>query len=134
MYERYVVDLSDLPVVEDWRRDAESEFENDKELSPATLADLSAQFRALLTRVDTMCARMKPLPTDEEATFTVCMEVKDEADRPVGRLDPAERVWVAAEGEAEKMGKMKAIRRIEVGELRMEMWIEEATEKPKDNG
>ncbi|KAL9622585.1 MAG: hypothetical protein Q9160_003082 [Pyrenula sp. 1 TL-2023] len=134
VYERYVVDLSDLPVVEDWRRDAESEFASDKELSPATLADLSAQFRALLTRVDTMCARMKPLPTDEESTFTVCMEVKDEADRPVGRLDPAERVWVAAESEAEKMGKMKAIRRVEVGELRMEMWIEEATGKPKDTG
>lgn len=128
VFERYVIDLSEIPVIEDWRCDAESEFVTsvDKELSPMTLADLSAHFRALLIRIDTMCARMSPLPTDEEVSFTVCMEVKDDADRPVGRLNPVERVWVAVEEGAKKMGKTKAIRRVEVGELRIEMWIEEA--------
>lgn len=133
VFERYVIDLSELPIIEDWRRDADSEFITnvDEDLSPATLADLSAHFRALLTRTDTTCARMKPLPTDEEVSFTVCMEVKDDADRPAGRLDPAERVWVAAEEGGERMGKTKAVRRVEVGELRMEMWVEEAIQKPQ---
>ena len=154
VFEKFVVDLGDLPVVPEWKRDAETEFEGEGEEEEeaaeggelkrkVNLADLEALFRSLFSRLNVQCTRMKPLPTDEECTFTIMMEVKDEAERPVGRLDPGERAWVAAENAEESeeeesearhhKRRTLAVRRVEAGELRMEVWVEEAKDKKSNN-
>ncbi|KAL9109489.1 MAG: hypothetical protein Q9227_005824 [Pyrenula ochraceoflavens] len=146
VFEKFVVDLGELPLVPDWKRDAETEFEateDEAEGSELTkkinLTDLEALFRSLFSKLNVQCTRMKALPTDEECTFTIMMEVKEDADRPVGRLDPGERVWIAAEDEDRSAdasedprhpkSRTLAVRRVDVGELRMEVWVEEAKEK-----
>ncbi|KAJ9616165.1 hypothetical protein H2204_014009 [Knufia peltigerae] len=120
------------------------------------VADLEANFRATLARISTAAGKLKPLPQGlnaPECSFTLAMEVKDDADRPVGMLEPDERRWMAAEtrpstatatdtasaagdrraGDAEGTSSSSAqthvVRRLETGELRMEVWVEESAAK-----
>ncbi len=126
-------------------------------------ADLEANFRATLSRISTAAAKLRPLPEGPgapECSFTLAIEVKDNADRPVGRLEKDERRWMAAEPDSfvhnnntpEASGpasnkrpptkdttdptpttssspKTHAVRRLETGELRMEVWVEESAAK-----
>ncbi|OAL34755.1 hypothetical protein AYO20_05950 [Fonsecaea nubica] len=113
------------------------------------LADLEANFRATLSRISTSAARLRPLPEGPgapECSFTLAIEVKDRADRPVGRIEKEERKWIAAEpqpnpssatpgsakderGSTTTSPRTHAVRRVEVGELQMEVWVEEAAAK-----
>lgn len=146
------------------------------------VADLEAHFRATLSRISTAAGRLEPLPEGPgapECSFTLAIELKDHADRPVGRIDREERKWMATEPEpepepeperqpeqkpvpqpqitttattrsasshsAEKQldvqnqvirapakpqpPRTHAIRRLEAGELRMEVWVEESAAK-----
>lgn len=121
------------------------------------IADLEANFRATLSRISTAAGKLKPLPNEggpdaPECSFTLAIAVKDGADRPVGRLEKGERKWIAAEPEPfaddeDKAGndanhdrsnqretgsgspKTHAVRRLETGELRMEVWVEESAAK-----
>ena len=153
--ERWTFDLGALPVVEE--KEADTMFETDNEkggpdiqdsalTSKVNVEDLNAQFRAVLSRLGSAAARLQPLPEGKECSFTLTIEVKADADRPVGRLNKDERKWVAAEPEPwlerksqdtmstenmhEKPGaKTVPVRRLEVGELRMELWVEESSSK-----
>ncbi len=160
VFERWTFDLRALPVVD--QREMDTIFESrSKEggdgsrLQEAALrrkiniADLEAQFRAVLSRLNNAAGKMKGLPDDQEYSFTITIEVKGDADRPVGRLGKEERKWVAAEpedwsddeGDADSMvnakeyqrpnraGKTIPVRRLEAGELRMEVWVEESKAK-----
>ncbi|KAK5445176.1 hypothetical protein LTS15_010267 [Exophiala xenobiotica] len=116
-------------------------------------ADLEANFRATLSRISTAAAKLRPLPEGPgapECSFTLAIEVKDHADRPVGRLEKDERKWMAAEPDSfvdtsqaskdtadpttattttNSPPKTHAVRRLETGELRLEIWVEESDAK-----
>ncbi|KAK5939408.1 hypothetical protein PMZ80_008712 [Knufia obscura] len=149
--ERWSFDLRSLPVVTKKDRDVPFESIDDVELrKKVNVTDLEAGFRATFSRLDTVSGKMRPLPDGEgapECSFTMTIEVKDGADRPVGRLQKEERKWVVAEPDpfendfgsgksregatkaAGRSGKTHAIRRLEAGELRMEMFVEESDAK-----
>jgi mitotic spindle assembly checkpoint protein MAD2B len=163
--ERWTFDLRALPVVdrkemdtmfEGRSKDGGGEGEGEVEVGPdgflkrkLNVADLEAQFRAVLSRLNGAAGKMKGLPADLEYSFTITIEVKENADRPVGRLGKEERKWVAAEPEnwiddeegdaptstdgdgcrPDKRAKTVPVRRLEAGELRMEVWVEESKAK-----
>ncbi|KAK5948463.1 hypothetical protein OHC33_010497 [Knufia fluminis] len=151
--ERWSFDLRSLPVVTKKDRDVPFESIDDVELrKKVNVTDLEASFRATFSRLDTVSGKIRPLPDGEgapECSFTMTIEVKDGADRPVGRLQKEERKWVVAEPDpfendfgsgksregatkaAGRSGKTHAIRRLEAGELRMEMFVEESDAKMK---
>lgn len=159
--ERYAFDLSGFPHVP--AGEIYTTFEERKEdtsRSPsATQADLEAQFRACLARLASACARLTPLPRDDEFGFTVCIEVREDALPPAGTTKE-EQTWIVAEPgqvhlrsctapfSVSKLGNDKQqqqqqtatkvtngraktvpVRRVEAGELRLELWVEEAKQK-----
>ncbi|KIW13704.1 hypothetical protein PV08_08895 [Exophiala spinifera] len=115
------------------------------------VADLEANFRATLSRISTAAGRLGPLPDGPNApgcSFTLAIEVKDDADRPVGTVEPEERRWMAADPppphpltptttdntaipapESASQAQTHSVRRVETGELRMEVWVEESAAK-----
>ena len=155
--ERWTFDLRALPVVD--QKELDTMFDHaggddgggdgrphDPLRSKLNVADLEAQFRAVLSRLNSAAGKMMALPEDQEYSFTLTIEVKENADRPVGILGKEERKWVAAEPEnwvAEKEmtndetnetghgnnGKTVPVRRLEAGELQMEVWAEESQAK-----
>jgi mitotic spindle assembly checkpoint protein MAD2B len=161
--ERWTFDLRALPVVDrkemdtvfegrskDVGGEGEAEVRSDNVLKRRlNVADLEAQFRAVLSRLNSAAGKMKDLPEDLEYSFTITIEVKENADRPVGRLGKEERKWVAAEPEnwindeegdvptsgygdsrhRDRTSKTVPVRRLEAGELRMEVWVEESKAK-----
>lgn len=155
--ERWTFDLRAMPVVDQMEMDIMFESTdgdgaggegqpNDTLRRKLNVADLEAQFRAVLSRLNSAAGRIKALPEDREYSFTMTIEVKENADRPVGRLGKEERKWVAAEPEnwaddkdggdidterrrLDKDGKTVPVRRLEAGELRMEVWVEESKTK-----
>lgn len=162
--ERWVIDLSSFPCVE--RREGDTQFtradqqNGQSEGSEAHLkkniniTDLEAHFRAVLSRLSVSAARLAALPARDNApelSFTITMEVRDDADRPVGRRREQDQAWIAAEPEAfesesesendktdmprlpKPKGKTIPVRRLEAGELRMEIWIEESKAKLEMN-
>lgn len=184
---------------------------------PVSWADLEAHFRAILSRIgvcagklsalpgtSTLSSSTKPTPQassknnvdatpEPECSFTLSMQVRESADRPVGTgpLSREERKWIAAEpdpfsssssssedkdengegfdmedapggledeensgwngntgrigarrrreankgtrskGKGLAVGKTHPVRRLEAGELRMEVWCEESAAKQK---
>lgn len=156
--EKWTFDLSSFPVVEKGERDtpfqktqqleAENAEPSSNEGGPKIgtsssslsirRADLEAQFRAVLSRISSASTRLSALPKDVECSFTVSIQVRDTADRPVGSLEKEERKWIATEPEpwsdkekviqdgALKHGRTVPVRRLEAGELRIEVWVEES--------
>ncbi|KAL2011184.1 hypothetical protein VTN00DRAFT_3902 [Thermoascus crustaceus] len=153
--ERYAFDLSGLPRVPPGETNTTFEERSQDPPRPGTNVDLEAQFRACLARLASACARLTPLPRDDEFGFTVCIEVREDALPPAGTTQE-EQTWVVAEpgkihlrsctapysvsrfGNSDQRpspqisnGRAKTVpvRRIEAGELRMELWVEEARQK-----
>ncbi|KIW98309.1 uncharacterized protein Z519_01893 [Cladophialophora bantiana CBS 173.52] len=155
--ERWTFDLRSFPSIAKGEVDIPFEStpseDSDRLSNHLNLADLEANFRATLSRISTSAARLRPLPEGPGATecsFTLAMEVKDQADRPVGRIDKEERKWIAAEpqpflpnessssapapqgndkGTTSLSARTHPVRRVEAGELQMEVWVEEAAAK-----
>ena len=133
--ERYVFDLSSLPRVP--ASEVNTRFE--QRGRDNIVIDLEAQFRACLARLESACARLTPLsPDDDEFSFTVCIELREDALPPV--LE--EQSWIVAEPSADSKrhsstpplpesghAKTVPVRRVEAGELRLELWVEEARQK-----
>ena len=165
--ERYAFDLSGFPRVptgevnttfEDRREDSSKPGTpvSDRGAPSPPTPDLEAQFRACLARLASACARLTPLPRDEEFSFTVCIEVREDALPPAGTTKE-EQTWIVAEpgkvhlrsctapysvsklrnGEPQQppprvsngRAKTVPVRRVEAGELRLELWVEEARQK-----
>jgi mitotic spindle assembly checkpoint protein MAD2B len=159
--EKWTFDLTAFPNVE--KQDRDTPFERDGTegngsegtfKNKINVADLEAQFRAVLSRIGSASDRLGPLPKNTECSFTVSIEVRDNADRPVGRVEKEERKWIAAEpascadereeqredaeggkdgAEREPTGPAKGktvpVRRLEASELKMEIWVEESQDK-----
>lgn len=118
--ERYVFDLTKLPVVrrEDWEtpivrgdaqtRDAvngdQEDHRDDVDADPRgpggarehELADLTEQLRGTLAVISTCHQRLKPIPAG--CTFTVAIELKNDADPPVGHPQP----WIPVQPESQR--------------------------------
>ncbi|PGH02352.1 hypothetical protein AJ80_08874 [Polytolypa hystricis UAMH7299] len=60
--------------------------------------NLEAQFRAVLARLASACARLTPLPPDEEYMPTLHIVLREGADAPAG-VTKEEQLWIAAEPE-----------------------------------
>ncbi|RMZ90364.1 hypothetical protein DV736_g2397, partial [Chaetothyriales sp. CBS 134916] len=162
--EQWTFDLHTLATISP--RDQDVPFEEGENLNrPLNMADLEATFRATLSRITSTAARLKPLPSSQspssstttsisspDCSFTLTIELRSHADRPVGRLDKQERAWIVAEpdrfsqptrspststtaatfrptGRPQDDGVTTPVRRLEAGELRMEVWVEESPAK-----
>jgi mitotic spindle assembly checkpoint protein MAD2B len=157
--ERYVLNLSEFPKVpvEETQtvfegREKQTIGSNSAMPSPV---DLDAQFRASLARLASSCERLTPLSKNDEFGFTVCIEVREDAQAPVG-ITKDEQAWIVAEPrlvnqqssslsslvsdirdksqkpqeqDPDKKVKTVPIRRVEAGELRLELWVEESRQK-----
>lgn len=162
MLERWTVELLGFPVVARRDRDVPFEVEGAVETTgeegglrrSVNVADLEASFRANLSRLATVAGKLGPVPDGREGrpecSFTITVEVKEGADRPVGRRSKYERAFVVAEpgvfedgdgigdesgqqrqrsrGRDEQGNRTHAVRRLEAGELRLEMYVEEAAD------
>ena len=60
--------------------------------------DLEAQFRAVLARLASACARLTPLPPDEQYRPTLHIVLRPDSDAPAG-VTNEEQMWIAADSE-----------------------------------
>lgn len=110
--ERYTFDMTQIPEVP--ASDIHTPFERSSSTTTSTTTqpqeqpsmtgsqphpipiDLEAQFRAVLARLASACARLTPLPRDEEYTPTLHIVLRNNADSPAG-VTKEEQLWIAAE-------------------------------------
>lgn len=99
--------------------------------------EVDEQLRATLKTLDYACSRLSPLP--ENCTYTIAVELRDQAEPPIGNPQP----WIPSEpslqtGEKHQsktigsnLGGVKCVpvRLVEAGEFIMETWIEEGKSK-----
>jgi mitotic spindle assembly checkpoint protein MAD2B len=167
--ERWTFDLHALPTISKQDRDtpfaaarvstvdssedaADETVEHDRQQDDSQLpelvnaADLEATYRATLSHLSSTSARLAPLPSGPNApglTFTLTIELRAGADRPVGRLSELERRWIAAQLDvptptngpvqqaqpASKQGATHPIRRVSANPINIELWVEESAHK-----
>lgn len=105
--ERYTFDMTQMPNIP--ASDIDTPFERpvvsngaSQQQKEANLAskspnvDLEAQFRAVLARLASACARLTPLPPDEEYLPTLHIVLRPDADAPAG-VTKEEQMWIAAD-------------------------------------
>jgi mitotic spindle assembly checkpoint protein MAD2B len=123
--ERYMLDVSNFPVVEKGDREMEIEWEGEqdqdedeedeeeeeehedkdkgkqKALDADVDVDLSEQFRAALLALTTRTAQLAPLPP--QCSFNISMELKDggDADPPIGHP----QAWIPVQPSLQKTGR-----------------------------
>ena len=128
--ERYMFDVSTIPVVEKNERNMEIDWDNkssssslDNESDPEDEAithkkgkqkaldidvdiNLSEQFRAALISLTTRTSQLKPLPS--HCSFNISMELKDEGDvdPPIGHPQP----WIPVQPSLQKTGRKSTSR------------------------
>lgn len=117
--ERHLIDVSRFPTVpkQDWETDIvfapaepapapapapapdqtkEKTKTKPKPLDADTPVDLAEQFRAALIQLTTRCGRLAPLPP--HCSFSLALELKDDADPPVGHPQP----WIPVQPSLQK--------------------------------
>jgi mitotic spindle assembly checkpoint protein MAD2B len=139
--ERFVFDVSKFPVVP--KEDHYTQLEREGTTQTASPSvDLEEQLRAALTRLTGCGTKLSPLPPD--CSFNVAIELKDEADPPIGHPQP----WIPTEPSLQRRAgrsdediyedrlgsdlggaKLTPIRAIDAGEMVFEMWVEEGVGK-----
>lgn len=157
--ERFVFDVERFPVVrERGRRDMPIERESGPSTAGSSAAagaqkgkgkvadanpeedddvDLSQAVRALFARLAVIDTRLRPLP--EDCSFALAIELRDDADPPVGHPQP----WIPVEPGLQVEGREKdaergqdlggartvPVRTVKSGEMIFEVWIEEGKAK-----
>ncbi|RDI78927.1 hypothetical protein Vi05172_g11034 [Venturia inaequalis] len=139
--ERFVFDVSKFPVVPKEDHLTQLEREGATQVT-STPVDLEEQYRATLTRLTGCGSKLSPLPPD--CTFNVAIEVKDEADPPIGHPQP----WIPTQPSLQRRAgpidedrydgrlgsdlggvNLTPIRAVDAGDLVFEMWVEEGENK-----
>lgn len=106
------------------------------------LVDVEEQLRATVRKLAYCGSKLAPLP--EGCTYTVAVELKENADPPIGHPQP----WVPSEpslqtgekGDSTRIGtdlggvKSVPVRLVETGAFVLEMWIEEGKAKQEGLG
>ncbi|KAF4632111.1 hypothetical protein G7Y89_g6018 [Cudoniella acicularis] len=132
--ERYVFDISRFPIVDE--KEKMTEFEGETR-GMDSMVDVEEQLRATIRKLDYTGSKLGPLP--ENSTYTVAVELRDEALPPIGHPQP----WVPSEpslqtgekGTNKNIGsdlggvKSTPVRLIEAGDFIMETWVEEGKAK-----
>lgn len=131
--ERFLFDISRFPIVDE--KEKFTEFEGDAR-GLGNIVDIEEQLRAKIRKLDYLGGKMKPLP--KNCTFTLAVELKDEADPPIGHPQP----WVPSEPSLQTVGKtservgadlggVKSIPMglVDAGDFVLEAWAEEAAAK-----
>ncbi|KAI0486129.1 HORMA domain-containing protein [Xylaria cf. heliscus] len=108
----------------------------DEEQSKVNWTDIDEQLRAAVRRLAYTGEKMAPLPKD--CTFTIAVELRDEAEAPIGHPQP----WVPTQpnlqtasksqqtpGEDVGGAKTTPLRAVEAGPLFFECWVEEGKAK-----
>ncbi|KAK2627713.1 hypothetical protein QTJ16_002359 [Diplocarpon rosae] len=135
--ERFMFDVERFPVVGEKERWTEFEGRVEGEQAGVKRADVEEQLRGTIRRLDYACSKLVPLP--EGCTFSVAVELRDEAEVPIGHPQP----WIPSEpslqtgdkGGSETVGKdlggvkSTPVRLVEAGEFILETWIEEGRAK-----
>jgi mitotic spindle assembly checkpoint protein MAD2B len=145
--ERFMFDLSKFPVVakEDFHTPIERQTPSDQPKPAAatpTSVDLDEQFRAVMAKLTICDTMLKPIP--QGCTFTVAIELKDQADPPIGHPQPWIPVQPSLQREVPKNPSQTSsnksgsdlggvattpLRAVDAGEMVFEMWIEEGVGK-----
>jgi len=148
--ERFVFDVERFPVIPSEELLTELDRKNE-----ARMVDVEEELRATLRKLSYSAGKLADLP--EGCTWTVAMEIKDDADAPIGHpqhWEPAQTKSLVSQngkgkGKGEEMEhsgsgsgsgscrigrnrggtKSTAVRAVEVGEFVMEAWIEEGRAK-----
>ena len=149
--ERFMFDLSKFPIVA--REDFHTPIERQSPVlppgktapPPKPTVDLEEQFRAVMARLTICDTMLKPIP--EGCTFTVAIELKDQADPPIGHPQPwipvqpsLQRDVPKSQEDSVKSGSdlggatMTPVRSVDAGEMAFEMWIEEGIAKEEAEG
>ena len=149
--ERFVFDLSRFPVVA--REDFHTPIERQSPVPqpgksappPKPVVDLDEQFRAVMAKLTVCDTMLKPVA--EGCTFTVAIELKDQADPPIGHPQPWVPVQPSLQREVPKSQDSEArsgsdlggasvtpVRSVDHGEMVFEMWIEEGIAKEEAEG
>lgn len=125
--ERYLFDTSRFPAVAatDVDLPLQRKTPHGEIVTILPAVDIEEQFRATMSKLTNCNALLRPPPTG--GTFTVAIEVKDEAQAPVGHPQPWMPVEPALDGENDRsLSDMHALRAVAAGDLVFESWIEEA--------
>jgi len=125
--ERYVFDASEFPEMPPDELDTalEAEDEDGDEIEVLPLEDWDEQLRALLSRMTSQMAKLKPLPPG--CTFTIAIELNEEGKAPVEHPQPWMPVEIARGREA-PANTTTALRAVSAGELHFQAWIEEVNQ------
>ncbi|KAJ8098312.1 DNA-binding protein [Lipomyces tetrasporus] len=125
--ERFVFDVTSFPKV--------SLREQDVEMKNLTfnMTDMEEQFRTCIMKLSHVSSVLGKLPP--ECTFTVTIELNEEANAPVGHDSP----WVPADDTTSKPGtplksvppKVRPLRNVLMGPLSFDIWVEESKAKDK---
>ncbi|KAI1348143.1 HORMA domain-containing protein [Xylaria sp. FL0043] len=115
---------------------AEPSGEQQQQSSKINWTNVDEQLRAAVRRMAYASEKMAPLP--EGCTFTVAVELRDEAEAPIGHPQP----WVPTQrnlqtaskdqptpGKDVGGAKTTALRAVEAGPLFFECWVEEGQAK-----
>ena len=123
--ERHLIDVSRFPAVpkQDWETDtvfapaepapapapapAPDQTKGKTKTKPKPLdantpVDLAEQFRAALIQLTTRCGRLAPLPP--HCSFSLALELRDDADPPVGHPQP----WIPVQPSLQKTRRTEA--------------------------
>jgi mitotic spindle assembly checkpoint protein MAD2B len=137
--ERFVFDLSRFPIVkrQDWYTTfAGSEDQGEQNLP---LINMEEQFRAVMAKLAFCHRELEPLP--EDCNFNIAIELRDEADPPIGHPQPWIPVVPSLQKEKESEGSPAVVgedlggvsttplRLVDAGAMSFEMWIEEGKTK-----
>ncbi|KAH8912930.1 DNA-binding protein [Coniochaeta sp. PMI_546] len=92
--------------------------------------DVGEQFRGVLKRLSHAAEKLDPVPAG--CTFTVAVELRDEAPPPIGHPQP----WIPSQPNLQKPGgvdlggsRTTPVRSVEAGPLFFECWVEEGKAK-----
>ncbi|KAI1809234.1 HORMA domain-containing protein [Poronia punctata] len=146
--ERWMFDLARLPVWNGvsgkgkeraWAREEEDDDvpdEGDDQQSKINWTDVDEQLRAAVRRLAYTGEKLSPVP--DGCTFTVAVELRDEAEAPIGHP----QAWIPTQpnlqprskdrqtpGEDVGGAKTTPLRAVEAGPLFFECWVEEGKTK-----
>lgn len=151
--ERFMFDMSKLPVVP--ANELNTPFERDEEaighgqskaLTDRMVTNIEEQLRGVMSKLAVCSNRLKPIP--EGCTFTISIELKEQADPPIRHPQP----WIPAQPSLQKaraevnseniakpayngggvdLGGVSVlpVRTVDAGEMIFELWIEEGNAK-----
>ncbi|KAI9782755.1 MAG: hypothetical protein M1835_003947 [Candelina submexicana] len=156
--ERFMFDISTFPTIPPgealtlFERASDDQISEEQSAPSVPEIDLDEQFRAVMSRLAVCGSTLGPIP--EDCSFTVCIELKEKSEPPIGHPQP----WIPAQPSLQPVGEDETtnteegpkhgryakgsdiggvrtlpVRAIEAGDFALEMWIEEGRAKGRSD-